>query len=431
MTKILSASALLLLAGVLAAAAPTAPADSPHPATVVVEAKLLEKSSINRPEDIFVYKEGLVTYAYEVVRVVEGQLSAKTIRVTHYGVFRDITQPVTKAAVGSTATLRLRPLADCAFDNLNRTADIEDVSSPEFHDVGQARVYPSQGRWNYSVDVTRNMQSFHTLRNQLKLVVLGDCQGWFSNRTELHYGAENAKTPVALNLCQERTDLSFYRMMADDYLPHCPKLEWVVIAYHTRWVSNAKWDGMAAKTNEFKKSEGARFDKEHAADVFKVVAHEPITIAQIQAMSDLAPKWEKHPWGQLNNIKAGPKARQEAMGQKPNYTFNQQRWDAWEGIVKTLSERKIKVLAYTLPIHGATADRDVKDKNGTTKAGYDDQMARLKALEAKYPGFHFFDFNRGGAHGMPDSAFANIDHCSTEGATTCTQAVEAFRLQCK
>jgi hypothetical protein len=112
MAKILSASVVLLFVMAVTAAEPKAPADSPHPATVVVEAKLLEKSSLNRPEDIFVYREGLVTYAYEVVRVVEGQLAAKKIRVTHYGVFRDITQPVTKTEVGSTATLRLRPLAD-------------------------------------------------------------------------------------------------------------------------------------------------------------------------------------------------------------------------------------------------------------------------------------------------------------------------------
>lgn len=428
MSRIQPLAALLLLLGTAAAVD-----NSAFPPTLVVEAKLLQKSSPNRIEDVQDYKEGLVTYAYEVTRVVEGQLADKTIRVTHYGFFRDLTQAIHQAQVGSSTTLRLRPYADLGFDSINRTTDIEDVLSPEFHDVGQALVYPSTGRWNYKADVSRNMQAFHALRNQLKLVVLGDCQGWFSNRTELHYRDENAKTPVALNLCQERSDLSFYRMMVDDYLKHCPKLEWVVFAYHTRWVTNATWKGMGEKTAEFRKSEGGLFDQQHAADIFRVLASEPLTLTQLMAIPELGPKWEEHPWGQLTNVQAGPKARQEALGaQKPSKNaFDQRRWDAWEGIIKTLSERKIKILAYTLPVHGATADKNIKDKAGTTKAVYDDQVQRLTALHSKYPGFHFLDFNKGGAHGMTDSAFANIDHCSTEGATVCTKAVEEFRLQIK
>jgi hypothetical protein len=115
------------------------------------------------------------------------------------------------------------------------------------------------------------------------------------------------------------------------------------------------------------------------------------------------------------------------MNRKAKYSFSQQRWDQWEGMVKRLVDNKIRVLAYTLPVHPATGNRKVKDKNGTTEEGYMDQVRRMKEMEQKYPGYFFFyDYNNGGNNGLSDEDFVNVDHCNYTGAVKCTTAVNQY-----
>lgn len=334
--------------------------------------------------------------------------------------------------MGDKVTLNLRPFKDMGrLSEVYRSETIANITSPMFHDVGQKVVLPEAGRWNYSIDISRAMRTYHLLRNQLKLVVLGDCQGWFSSRARPFYEAENAKVPVAMCLTQERSCLAFYETMVKDYVLQCPKMEWVVFAYHTRWVNgNAGWRGMGEFNNTFKNSAGYKFDRAHEADVFRPLKVPAISLDQLRAMPEMGAYWDKAPWGELPREGNGaPGGRGEATGRGGNYKFSPERWAQWEGIVKTLADRKIRVLAYTTPIHPATAKLAVKDKNGTTEEGYKDQVVRMKELEAKYKGFFFFyDYNNGGDNGLTDEDFGNMDHCHLSGAVKCTKAVEAFRL---
>jgi hypothetical protein len=101
-----------------------------------------------------------------------------------------------------------------------------------------------------------------------------------------------------------------------------------------------------------------------------------------------------------------------------------------EAIARTLADRKVKLLVVTQPVHPETGNQKVKDKSGVDEEGYKDQVARMKGMEKKYPGYFFFyDFNNVGNSGLADEDFGNIDHPTATGAQKATRAVEAYRLK--
>jgi len=236
---------------------------------------------------------------------------------------------------------------------------------------------------------------------------------------------------VAMNLTQERSCLSFYETLVKDYVLRAPKMEWVVFAYHTRWVNGqASWRGFGDFNEKFKNSAGYKYDKAHAEEVFKSADHDPIDINRITAVPEMAKAWQGAPWGELprdKNGAPGGRAEAEGNGKKPRYTFSEERWAQWERIVKMITDRKIRVLAYTIPIHPAIAGMPATDKNGTSVEGYKDQVKRMKELEEKYKGYFFFyDYNNMGNNGMKDEDFGNMDHCHFSGSVKCTTAVWAY-----
>ena len=408
------------------------PAAGPGP-THVVEAELLAKSRTPAMKDIWVYREGLSVYAYRVGQVRQGELKAGRICVTHWAVKRGIVQPITDTRIGEKLVLKLRPFEDVAkpFEDVYRSETIDVLDMPRFHDVGQRLIMPADeaGRWNYRVEVGRRLRALLRLRNQLKLVVLGDCQAWFANNTEHYYGEENRKTPVALGLFQERAGLYMHRLLVEHYLVHLPRLEWVILTWNPRYVNGAWTYG--AKARAFEASPGFRYDRDHAAEVLRVVDHPPLTTDQVAALSDIGPWWRRHPYGEIRGVKYGRSARPEVLGNQRKlgwYRFAPDQWEHLEAIARALAARKVRLLAFTTPVHPETARQQVKDKSGVAAKDYQDQVARLKAMEARYPGnFFFYDVNNMGDNGLDDRDFGNIDHCTDTGAEKTTREAEARR----
>jgi hypothetical protein len=459
-----AAAALVFVGGVLGGVsaapkgqpAPKGKPDSPassRPADVVVEAKLAAKSPTPTPDmdfDVFVYREGLVIYQYQVLKVVQGALDATKILVAHWGLKRDLVQPVTKTDVGATVTLSLIPFEKGdRLDKIYRCDTLKDTTSPRFFDVGQKLDLPAeeQGRWNYAIEVGRAMRQFHFLKNQLKLVVLGDCQGWFSVRTRLYFPEENLKTPVALCMTSERSCLSLYETLATDYLVKLPKLEWVVFAWQTRWLNGqCKWAGYGTKNDAFKSSSGYKYDMANADRVFKPIDHDPITVDHILANPVVADAWRRAAWGEMSfrdkektiddlltyDLSTRPKPVDYSAGRteeqrKSNPQYSAERNAQWERIVKVLMDRKIRVLVYTLPVNASFANSNKKDKNGTTAETYGDEQYLMKKLEEKYKGFFFFfDINNGGNNGLTEQETGKPDHNSVNGAIKVTAMANQF-----
>jgi hypothetical protein len=428
-------------------------ASSTQAPDAVVEAKLLAKSPTPTPDtdfDVFVYREGLVIYQYQVLKVTQGSLDAKKILVAHWGLKRDLVQPVTKTEVGATVILSLIPFdKGDKLSTVYRSDAVKDTASPRYYDVGQKLELPpdEQGRWNYGIEVGRAMRQFHFLKNQLKLVVLGDCQGWFSVRTRLYFPEENMKTPVGLCMTSERSCLTLYETLVTDYLVRLPKLEWVVFAWQTRWLNGqAKWSGFGTKNDAFKSSPGYKYDMANAERVFRPIDHAPITIEHILANPEVADAWRKAAWGEMSfrdkektiddlltyDLSTRPKPVDYSAGRteeqrKANPQYSAERNAQWERIVKILMDRKIRVLVYTLPVNASFATSNKKDKNGTTVETYGDEQYVMRQLEEKYKGyFFFFDINNGGNSGLTAKETGTPDHNSIDGAIKVTAMANQF-----
>ena len=82
------------------------------PPRLTVEAKLLAKTNVPALADIAPYRDALVVYEYEVLKVVEGKYDGKRIRVGHLGLIDAETTDAARRQAGTKATLVLENLAD-------------------------------------------------------------------------------------------------------------------------------------------------------------------------------------------------------------------------------------------------------------------------------------------------------------------------------
>lgn len=438
------AAALMLLAGLacgsVAAGAAKKSAVPPQPAgknspPIVLDVELLEKAATPTLAQIKPYSEALAVYRYRVLAVVKGELKPTEIGVTHWVIYRNEFQPITRTPLGKRLRLEVRPFEEVrgSVQTVYR-GELPRMVDNLYHDVAQQIVMPAseRGRGGYGVDLTGLMPLFFKLKDQLKLVVLGDCQGWFANKAELYYGEENRRTPVSLNMGQQRSGLPFQKLLVENYLVHLPKLEWVVLTWNPRFV-NANWGEHGIKGKAFASSPGFKYDQERAAEVWKPNGNgQPLTVQDIQANPELAKIWNGRPWGWINLGPSHNSAKAEVLGNQRKlglYRFVPERWALFESIVKMLADRKVRLLAFTTPVHPETANQPVKDKTGVDAPGYQAQVVKMKELEKQYPEYFFFyDLNNMGNNGLEDSDFGNIDHVSGPGAQKVSERVEKFRL---
>jgi hypothetical protein len=225
-----------------------------------------------------------------------------------------------------------------------------------------------------------------------------------------------------------------HKVLVEDYLVHLPKLEWVLIAWNPRYVNGA-WPTHGLKYCQFIRSPGYLYDRSRPENIRRAIQHRPATVEDIQASADLAGRWKQRPWGwhpsaavtwtdPMGQIRA-------AQQQKGVYRFSQERWELFRSMLRILTDRKVKVLAFIGPYHPETTKVDVKDKDGVTAPDYQEQIEKMRALERKHDGlFFFYDLNKMGHHGLlaPED-FGDMDHPNGAGATKLSNHLEQYRLK--
>jgi hypothetical protein len=412
----------------------------PEP-TLTVNAELLEKCAQPRREELGPYMEAIGVYVYRVLKVREGDLKDERIGVAHWVLKRLLAQPVTEQKPGEKVTLRLCPLGavDRSIQTVYRKEVPEAALLPCFYDCDQKLVYPegAPNRWSYNVELSPKFPLMFRLKDQLKLVTLGDCQAWYANRAELYMGEENRTTPCALNLCQKRSGIDFQKLMIETYFVRMPKLEWIVVTWNPRWLT-ATWAEHGVKGRELERSPGFQYDKQHLDELFKPASEPPLTVQAIEA-SPLGGLWRSQPWGwhKQADAPAGNQGAREMQGYQRRlgtFMFVPERWAEFESVVKHVvqTSAKIKFLVYTQPVHPSSAGLRVKDKLGTDPAQYQFQVSLMKGLEQKYPDrFFFYDLNNMGASGLESGDFRDSDHVSGRGARRVSEKVERFRQECE
>ena len=393
-----------------------------------LKVKLLAKSKIPTLSDIAPYRDALVFYEYSVQKRLEGKFKGKKLRVVHWAIYDNQLQAIGKAKVGSSRTLHLYPYQQFSELESLYTSDTLalDLDTPIYHDVGQ-KILENRSieeRYDYDSIFSEKMPVFWRIKDQLKLVSLGDSRGEAGVRAEMFYGAENQKTPVAYNLAISGGPLEFQEIVVDKYLLKMPNLEWVVYQMSPRAV-NRHFEHSADR--RLLKSRGFAFDRKHAETLWQGSNGDgnKKTAAEIAAIPYVSEYWNERPWGWKFNAEVWDRPKTEKIRQR--WEISEKRWNRLTSMIDALNERDVKVMLYLSPLHPVMRDQPVVDDDGTTQEGYRELVDQLKQLEAQFPNFVFVDLLQGGNHDFLPEMFKDLDHLNALGATKLTQKLEEVR----
>ena len=392
-----------------------------------LKVKLLAKSKIPTLADIAPYREALVFYEYSVRKRIEGTFKRdQKLRVAHWAIYDNQPQTIGNAKVGSSHTLHLYPYQQ--FNELKSlyTSDTLtlDPDIPLYHDVGQ-KILENRSveeRYDYDSIFSEKMPIFWRIKDQLKLVSLGDSRGEAGVRAEIFYGTENQKTPVAYNLAISGGPLEFQEIVVDKYLTKMPNLEWVVYQMSPRAV-NRHFEHSADR--ELLKSRGFAFDRKHAETLWQRSDAAKKTVAGITSIPHVSEYWNERPWGWKFKAEVWQHPKTERFEQE--WEISKKRWNRLTSMIAALNERDVKMLLYLSPLHPIMRGQPVVDDDGTTQEGYRELVDELKQLAAQFPNFVFVDLLQGGNHDFLPEMFKDLDHLNALGATKLTQKLEEVR----
>ena len=399
--------------------------------TIIVGVELTAKSETPTLEDIAPYREALVLYEYRVEKRFAGLFNDDTVRVAHWAIYDKQTQKITKAEIGSQERLELQPFSDFReLESIYMSDTLEqDFDVRLYHDTGQKILYNQsvQKRYDYRTSLSELMPAFWMLKDQIKLVALGDSRGEKGILPELFYGEENLVTPVAYNLSSSGAPLEFQEIMIKEYLMNLPKLEWVVYQMSPR-VLNRKYD--SSKKRDLVQSPAYIFDREHAEMLWNSPKNGTVMVQQILSTPYIAGHWDNNPWGGDLDDDTWDDPELDDDDMEGDWRLSSSRWDRLEGIVRMLAERNVHILIYLSPIHHIILKTpEVIDDDGTTREGYQDLLQRFSDLGQKYPNLVFADIHQGGNHDFGDELFGDLDHLNEAGATKLTKMLEEIRQQ--
>lgn len=231
---------------------------------IELRVELTAKSKLPTREEISPYREALVFYEYKLEKRLDGEFKGKKLRVAHWAIYDNQPQTIGKLEIGDTQKLELYPYKQFKeFESLYTSDTLElDPGIPLYHDVGQ-KILEDESldeRFDYDSILSEKMPVFWQLKNQLKLVALGDSRCECGVKTELFYGDENLSIPVAYNLAISGVSLEAQKLVAEEYLMKLPNLEWLVYQMSPRVVNR---HFKKASEKRLRRSNGFQFDQKH------------------------------------------------------------------------------------------------------------------------------------------------------------------------
>ena len=402
---------------------------------IELKVKLIAKSRLPTLEDISPYREALVFYEYRLQKRLDGEFSGKKLRVAHWAIYDNQPQSIDTVKIGASRTLKLYPYRQFRELESLYTSDTLtlDPDIPLYHDIGQ-KIHEDRSiddRFDYDSILSEKMPVFWQLKNQLKLIALGDSRCELGIRAELFYGEQNQKTPVAYNLAVSGAPLDFQQVVIDEYLVKMPNLEWVVYQMSPRVVN--RHFHKRSDLRELLESDGYKFDREHADNLWQSsdTDSDKKTVTDIASIPYVGAYWSERPWGwkYRNDVWQNPKTDDDDF--KERWEISDKRWNRLVAMITALNERGVRVLLYLPPFHPIMRDQPVVDDDGTTQKGYRELVKRLKQLETQLPHFVFVDLMQGGNHHFSAEMFKDLDHMNALGARKLTQQLEEIRQRYK
>ena len=395
---------------------------------IELRVELVAKSKLPTLEDISPYREALVFYEYKLKKRLDGEFKGKKLRVAHWAIYDNQPQPIGQAKIGTPSTLELYPYQQFKeLESIYTSDTLElDIDIPLYHDIGQKILedHSIDERFDYDSILSEKMPVFWQLKDQLKLVALGDSRCECGVRTGIFYGEENQKTPVAYNLAISGGSLEVQKLVVDEYLLKLPNLKWVVYQMSPRVVNRHFEKG---SERELRRSDGFEFDQKHAETLWKSSDENDRikTADEISAIPYVGAYWSERPWGweYKNEVWQDP----EKDDFDEEWEISDKRWNRLKDMIASLKKRDVQVLLYLSPFHPIMQGEAVVDDDGTTQEGYRELVNELRKLEKQFSNLVFVDFMLGGDHDFTSEMFKDLDHLNARGATKLTQELEKVR----
>lgn len=395
---------------------------------IELRVELVAKSKLPTLKDISPYREALVFYEYKLKKRLDGEFKGKELRVAHWAIYDKQSQSIGKTKIGTSKTLELYPYQQFKeLESVYTSDTLElDIDIPLYHDIGQKILedHSLDDRFDYDSILSEKMPVFWQLKDQLKLVALGDSRCECGVRTGLFYGEENQKTPVAYNLAISGGSLEVQKLVVDEYLLKLPNLEWVVYQLSPR-VVNRHFEKSSER--ELRRSDGFEFDQKHAETLWKPSNgnDKKKTTDEISATPYVGAYWSERPWGweYKNEVWQDP----EKDDFDEEWEISDKRWNRLKEMIASLKERDVQLLLYLSPFHPIMRGEPVVDDDGTTQEGYRELVHELRKLERRFPNVVFVDKMQGGNHDFTSEMFKDLDHLNAQGATKLTQELEKVR----
>jgi hypothetical protein len=392
-----------------------------------VTATLAARSEMPTLKEIAPYRDALVVYEYQ-------DSDGKQLRVAHWAIRDGVVQGVADRKVGREYGMKLRPLKTFrSLAALKRSDTLEeDLDATMYFQVDQPLTLPKLSRGEYGHGLTPRMRTLHTLRGQIELLAWGDSRTDQGIDVSLMMGQDGSATvPRAYNLSVTSSGVKTLAWLVDHYVPHLPKLKWLVVGLAPRMVS-CSWEG--SQLRRITNSPAWREDlKTNFADWQKPTSG-VITLRQLRESKPL--KWDDCLWGGHKG-KKGKMSMKHARRQvkhkerNPRWRLDVIAWLRLKRVLTTLDRRGVNVLVFTPPTHPAFGESKVISEDGISREGHREFIDRLAALEKTLGRLHVIDTNRGGKHNSPAEVFADLDHLNPTGRERLSRFLESRRRKLK
>ncbi|WP_290761208.1 TIGR02171 family protein [Fibrobacter sp. UBA4297] len=288
-------------------------------------------------------------------------------------------------------------------------------------DLDSAGVYFYEGQdWTY-VTLGYKMSLLWKYRNDVEILCVG------SSRMENGVMAAALSSGYGLNMGYSGNDMNASLFIAQHYgLNHLKKLKVIVVSLDLDlWINSTEYTVMMIS-----KTPGFMYDVNHGFWTTGLPDGFLEAVEQSSEHSEYAKKFyedsrgffsdEGTGWGTAT-VDVDSNWNGEIGEQK--VAWNTQRLKDFLALTEPLG---IKVVGVHFPLNPGYRDTGSWGRYGPKRSIAMQILDSLSKFQKRYPHFHIFDENKGGAHDYPDECALNTDHLSIQGAAKLTKRLDSL-----
>lgn len=410
---------------------------------ILVEAERTAASKSETPKDIQPYDEALSWHEYHVRRVLHGKLDAPTIRVAHWTVLAAKPVPVSQKK-GETVKLKLVPFESVpglssvkARNDLDKEFSVAEAETPRFLDLSQSMaqaVLPGALRYDYRGNVSEQMRLYWLLRGQIRAVVMGNSHATKGVNPRAIMDPDNWAHPAMLNMAPAGANNDQQCLMLREYVLPLPKLEWLLWVVSARNFNAKRSDTI--KYESFTSSPGWLYDQQHKSERWPVPASQALVTTD-EVKQKMGPMG-LDAWGSLNVGKSLLPDNLEEQRKivltkcsEASFGWSASTFAKFCETARAFSEKGVKVLIFTTPMHPYTKEATAADPDGSSHEGLREMVRHMQEFDKATPGVWFRDFNKAGAHEFAPNEFYDSDHLDRQGSGHLGELIKQWMAECE